>query len=86
MALQLRYETRRNPLEFLASFLARNVRFDGHALVASRTLLVSSERLENAKQLVTKYKRGEIKHMNADLWHAKKIVDSTLHPGTWYLW
>ncbi len=32
--------------------------------------------------MITGYKLGKIQHMNADLWHAKKVVDSTLHPGT----
>ena len=27
------------------------------------------------------YKQGEIKEMTPELWKAKKIVDSTLHPG-----
>lgn len=28
------------------------------------------------------YKQGEIKEMTPDLWRAKKIVDSTIHPDT----
>lgn len=48
----------------------------------SRTLLAGTKGLEHAKQLVTKYKTGEIKHINEDIWRAKKIVDSTLHPDT----
>lgn len=47
-----------------------------------RTLFVSSSGLENAKQLVTAYRQGEIKSMTPELWHAKKVIDSTLHPGT----
>lgn len=46
-----------------------------------RTLLVSKDGLEHAKSLVSGYKQGNISAMNADLWNAKKIVDSTLHPG-----
>lgn len=46
-----------------------------------RTLFVSSSGLENAKRLVTSYKKGEIPLMTPELWRAKKIVDSTLHPG-----
>ncbi|KAK8142864.1 hypothetical protein G3M48_008067 [Beauveria asiatica] len=46
------------------------------------TLFAGHSGLENAKQLVTKYKTGEIKEMTPDLWNAKKIVDSTLHPDT----
>ncbi|ERF69982.1 hypothetical protein EPUS_03534 [Endocarpon pusillum Z07020] len=46
-----------------------------------RTLLVSSSGLENAKRLVSSYKKGEIKTMTPEIWQAKKIVDSTLHPA-----
>jgi sideroflexin-5 len=44
-------------------------------------LFTSSAGLEHAKQLVTAYKQGQIKDMTPDLWRAKKIIDSTLHPG-----
>lgn len=44
-------------------------------------LFVSSAGLENAKRLVTAYKQGQIKEMTPELWYAKKVVDSTLHPG-----
>ncbi|KIY02184.1 uncharacterized protein Z520_02322 [Fonsecaea multimorphosa CBS 102226] len=47
-----------------------------------RTLFVSSSGLENAKRLVTSYKTGEAKVMTPEIWQAKKIVDSTLHPDT----
>lgn len=47
----------------------------------SSTLLAGSKGLENAKRLVTEYKTGKLQHMTPELWHAKKIVDSTLHPG-----
>lgn len=46
------------------------------------TLLAGKTGLENAKALVTDYKTGKIEHMTPELWRAKKIVDSTLHPGT----
>jgi hypothetical protein len=46
-----------------------------------RTLLVSSSGLENAKRLVSSYKKGEAKAMTPEIWQAKKVVDSTLHPG-----
>ena len=46
-----------------------------------RTLLVSKAGLEHAKNLVAGYKQGKIGEMNDELWRAKKIVDSTLHPG-----
>lgn len=47
-----------------------------------RTLLVSASGLEQAKQMVSSYKRGEQRSMTPELWQAKKIVDSTLHPDT----
>lgn len=46
-----------------------------------RTLLVGGAGLENAKSLIKAYKQGEIREMRPELWNAKKIVDSTLHPG-----
>jgi len=49
---------------------------------ANRTLLTSSASLENAKKLVTAYKTGKIPDMTPELWNAKKIIDSTIHPGT----
>jgi hypothetical protein len=46
------------------------------------TLLAGKTGLEKAKALVTDYKTGKVEHMTPELWQAKKIVDSTLHPGT----
>ena len=46
-----------------------------------RTLFVSASGLQNAKRLVTSYKKGEAKTMTPEIWQAKKVVDSTLHPG-----
>ncbi|EDN97672.1 hypothetical protein SS1G_12526 [Sclerotinia sclerotiorum 1980 UF-70] len=54
-------------------------------LPASQTLLVNSAGLEHAKSLISSYKQGKIQEMTPELWNAKKIVDSTLHPGT-LLW
>jgi sideroflexin-5 len=45
-------------------------------------LLTSSAGLEHAKQLVASYKQGKVPEMTPELWHAKKIIDSTLHPDT----
>jgi hypothetical protein len=53
----------------------------GRLTMDGRTLLTSSAGLEHAKELLTKYKQGEIQSMTPELWKAKKIVDSTLHPG-----
>jgi sideroflexin-5 len=47
-----------------------------------RMLLVSSAGLEHAKRLLSSYKQGETKDMTPELWYAKRVVDSTLHPGT----
>jgi len=47
-----------------------------------RTLLVSSSGLEHAKSLIAAYKQGKIQTMTPELWQAKKVVDSTLHPDT----
>ncbi|OHE98692.1 tricarboxylate carrier [Colletotrichum orchidophilum] len=46
------------------------------------TLLVGSTGLEQAKSLLTDYKQGKIPTMTPELWKAKKVVDSTLHPDT----
>ncbi|KAI0180214.1 Tricarboxylate/iron carrier [Hypoxylon sp. FL1284] len=47
-----------------------------------RTLFVGKHGLEEAKKLLVRYKQGEIKDMTPQLWQAKKVVDSTLHPDT----
>lgn len=49
--------------------------------IGDRTLLVSKAGLENAKSIVTAYKVGDAQAMTPEIWSAKKIVDSTLHPG-----
>ena len=52
-----------------------------HICNESRTLFVSASGLENAKKLVSSYKEGQIKSITPEIWQAKKVVDSTLHPG-----
>ncbi|KAL1989683.1 hypothetical protein VTN49DRAFT_6880 [Thermomyces lanuginosus] len=47
-----------------------------------RMLFVSSSGLEQAKQLIIAYKQGKIPEMTPELWRAKQIVDSTIHPDT----
>lgn len=42
---------------------------------------MSASGLENAKRLVASYKQGRVAAMTPELWLAKKVVDSTLHPG-----
>lgn len=49
---------------------------------SKRMLFVSSAGLESAKKLIVSYKNGDTKEMSPELWRAKQIVDSTLHPGT----
>lgn len=45
-------------------------------------LLVSGSELAKSRELVSKYKAGEIPTMTPELWRAKKVCDSTLHPDT----
>lgn len=45
-------------------------------------LLVSKKELQQSQDLIASYKLGLIKQMTPELWHAKKVVDSTLHPDT----
>lgn len=52
------------------------------AALTSRTLLVGKTGLEQAKQAIRAYKEGKISTMTPELWRAKKIVDSTVHPGS----
>ncbi|KAL7626654.1 Sideroflexin FSF1 [Parahypoxylon ruwenzoriense] len=52
------------------------------AITDPRTLFAGQHGLEQAKKLVVAYKNGEIKDMTPELWRAKKLVDSTLHPDT----
>ncbi|KAJ9628846.1 Sideroflexin FSF1 [Taxawa tesnikishii (nom. ined.)] len=51
-------------------------------LADPRTLFTTQAGLDHAKQLVSSYKQGKIQSMTPDLWRAKKIIDSTLHPDT----
>ncbi|KAI9681095.1 MAG: hypothetical protein M1817_002376 [Caeruleum heppii] len=50
--------------------------------IFGRTLLVSGNGLDDAKKLLTAYKQGEIPSMTPELWRAKKLIDSTIHPDT----
>lgn len=45
-------------------------------------LLNSSTDIENAKRKVWDYKNGVVPNMTPDLWKAKKVLDSALHPDT----
>ena len=48
----------------------------------TRTLFTTGNQLESAKKLLINYKTHKIPQMTPELWQAKKIVDSTLHPDT----
>lgn len=43
-------------------------------------MMVSPSSLDKAKQLISSYKENHIPKMTPELWKAKKVVDSTLHP------
>ncbi|KAG7661891.1 fsf1 [[Candida] subhashii] len=45
-------------------------------------LLNSTHQIETAKRRIWDYKNGVIPAMTPELWRAKKILDSTLHPDT----
>lgn len=45
-------------------------------------LLTTSADLDRARSLVSQYKNGLVKQMTPELWHAKKVLDSTVHPDT----
>ncbi|OQE20312.1 hypothetical protein PENSTE_c013G08325 [Penicillium steckii] len=51
-------------------------------LADPRTLFTSTSQLNTSMSLLANYKNGKIQEMNPELWKAKKIVDSTLHPDT----
>jgi hypothetical protein len=44
-------------------------------------LLITKKGLEDSKELIANYKLGKIAQMSPELWHAKKVVDATIHPG-----
>lgn len=53
------------------------------AEISDPTMLFNtSSDIENAKRLVWDYKNGVIPKMTPELWRAKRILDSTLHPDT----
>ncbi|KFY42692.1 hypothetical protein V495_04370 [Pseudogymnoascus sp. VKM F-4514 (FW-929)] len=47
-----------------------------------RMLLTTRKGLEESKELIANYKLGKIAQMSPELWQAKKVVDSTIHPDT----
>ncbi|OJJ01693.1 hypothetical protein ASPVEDRAFT_52593 [Aspergillus versicolor CBS 583.65] len=47
-----------------------------------RMAFASRARLQEAKQLVSSYRHGHIPTITPDVWAAKLLLDSTLHPDT----
>lgn len=45
-------------------------------------LLTTSSSLDSAKKLISDYRNGIQSKMTPELWHAKKVLDSTVHPDT----
>ncbi|RLV89440.1 putative mitochondrial transport protein FSF1 [Spathaspora sp. JA1] len=45
-------------------------------------LLTTPSQLERSKRLIWDYKNGLLPNMTPDLWRAKQILDSSLHPDT----
>ena len=46
-------------------------------------ILATTAQLEAARELLEKYKRGEINNVSEDeLWRAKRLYDSAFHPDT----
>ena len=49
-------------------------------------LLITKKGLQDSKELIANYKLGKIREMSPELWHAKKVVDATIHPGALLSW
>ncbi|ODV92817.1 hypothetical protein CANCADRAFT_1411 [Tortispora caseinolytica NRRL Y-17796] len=47
-----------------------------------RMLLVSKRQLDEAREIVSNYRNDKSIEATPQFWHAKKILDSTLHPDT----
>ncbi|CAH01382.1 Fsf1p [Kluyveromyces lactis] len=45
-------------------------------------LLTSSDDLQQARKIISAYRHGELKETTPEFWHAKKQLDSTVHPDT----
>ncbi|CUS20352.1 LAQU0S01e04698g1_1 [Lachancea quebecensis] len=45
-------------------------------------LLTTENDLQKARDVVSAYRRGELKQTTPEFWHAKKQLDSTVHPDT----
>lgn len=45
-------------------------------------LLNTPTDVENARTLISAYRTGQVSQMSPELWRAKRVLDSTLHPDT----
>ncbi|QEU60012.1 Fsf1 [Kluyveromyces lactis] len=45
-------------------------------------LLTSNDDLQQARKIISAYRHGELKETTPEFWHAKKQLDSTVHPDT----
>ncbi|CAI7596507.1 unnamed protein product [Penicillium crustosum] len=51
-------------------------------LTDPRTLFASKSDIKSAKELIASYKQNVVPEMTPELWRAKRMLDSTLHPDT----
>lgn len=49
-------------------------------IVDPTMLLTTSKDLTRAREIVSSYRHGELKETTPEFWHAKKQLDSTVHP------
>lgn len=53
------------------------------AEISDPTMLLNTQKdIQSAKSLIWDYRNGSLGSMTPELWRAKKILDSTLHPDT----
>ncbi|VEU21041.1 DEKNAAC101998 [Brettanomyces naardenensis] len=53
------------------------------AEISDPTMLLSTkEDIQKSKRLIWDYRNGVIPEMTPELWHAKKVLDSSVHPDT----
>ncbi|CAM9262943.1 unnamed protein product [Chrysoparadoxa australica] len=69
----------------LDTFVGRSLHF--YSVNDPRTLLVGSEGLEKARDLLSRYKESQeggapVKASNDELWAARRALEATLHPDT----
>lgn len=49
-------------------------------IVDPTMLLTTQKDLKHAREVVGSYRHGELKETTPEFWHAKKLLDSTVHP------